>query len=157
MNTFLSHTPEENPGLVLWHVTHMWQRILNTILKKYDLTHLQFVLLATIAWLDHKHETITQIKLAKQTKIHTMQVSQVLKALEQKKYITRKPAEKDPRANVINITREGYQKVKFASAVVEKAERDFFDLNKTDERVFIKTLAHLANKGIIFLHSSALF
>ena len=43
--------PEDSPGFLLWHVTLRWQRDIAAALAPLDLTHVQFVLLATTWWL----------------------------------------------------------------------------------------------------------
>ena len=43
--------PGETFGFRLWRIVHAWQRRLEGALAPLDLTHLQFVTLATIGWL----------------------------------------------------------------------------------------------------------
>jgi aromatic ring-opening dioxygenase catalytic subunit (LigB family) len=42
---------EDSPGFLLWQLTALWQRKLNTLLKDLDLTHAQFVVLMSAHWL----------------------------------------------------------------------------------------------------------
>jgi hypothetical protein len=42
---------EESPGFLLWRVSTLWRRAIEAILKPLGLTHPQFVVLATTAWL----------------------------------------------------------------------------------------------------------
>src|SRR4051794_3311958 len=42
--------PDESPGFLLWQVTNRWQQAQRATLKAHDLTHVQFVLLATLSW-----------------------------------------------------------------------------------------------------------
>ena len=39
--------PAESPGFLLWKISNAWQRRLRVALQPYELTHSQFVLLAT--------------------------------------------------------------------------------------------------------------
>jgi hypothetical protein len=39
--------PDKSPGFLLWQVTLRWQRKVTIALAPLDLTHVQFVLLAT--------------------------------------------------------------------------------------------------------------
>jgi hypothetical protein len=39
--------PAASPGFLLWHLTLAWQRAVTAVLEPLDLTHVQFVLLAT--------------------------------------------------------------------------------------------------------------
>jgi DNA-binding MarR family transcriptional regulator len=45
---FKFETPSESNGFLLWKATNLWQREINKILKKFDLTHTQFVVLASL-------------------------------------------------------------------------------------------------------------
>ena len=41
----------DSPGFLLWHATLRWQRAMVDALSPFDLTHTQFVLLASTWWL----------------------------------------------------------------------------------------------------------
>ena len=41
---------EESSGLLLWQVSMLWQRGIKKVLQPFDLTHPQFVLLASAQW-----------------------------------------------------------------------------------------------------------
>ena len=43
--------PDESPGFLLWRVTLRWQRVIAAALRPLGLTHVQFVLLASVWWL----------------------------------------------------------------------------------------------------------
>lgn len=46
--------PAGSPGFLLWNVSLSWHREVGSVLKPLDLTHVQFVLLASTWWLsDH--------------------------------------------------------------------------------------------------------
>ncbi len=51
------------PRLLLWQVTNRWQAAQRAALKPFGLTHVQFVLLASLAWLDVEGP-VTQKQLA---------------------------------------------------------------------------------------------
>jgi len=55
--------PEESPGYLLWQITMLWQRKTKRELDKLDITHTQFVLMATLAWLSRTSEAVTQVDL----------------------------------------------------------------------------------------------
>src|SRR5262249_15030206 len=58
-------TPEQSPGFLLWRATLAWQRRMRSVLTPHDLTHVQFVLLASLWWLeDHDDQPPTQARLA---------------------------------------------------------------------------------------------
>ena len=48
--------PEESLGFLLWRATLRWQRGVAAVLTPLDLTHVQFVLLASTWWLNAQGE-----------------------------------------------------------------------------------------------------
>src|SRR5256886_16840953 len=58
--------PQDSPGFLLWHVTLRWQRAVTAALAPLDLTHVQFVLLASLWWLNEHGEHPNQLTVARQ-------------------------------------------------------------------------------------------
>src|SRR4029450_10195037 len=76
-------TPEQSPGFQLWRVNLSWQRRIRSVLEPHQLTHVQFVLLASLWWLsDHGDDPPTQTRLAQQAGTDPMMTSQVIRKLE---------------------------------------------------------------------------
>lgn len=88
-NTFSVNEPEESSGFLLWQVTNLWQREIKKALEQYNLTHSQFVLMASIHWLTLHEQEVTQIVLSAHTKIDPMTTSTVLRTLQQKELVKR--------------------------------------------------------------------
>ncbi|KAB2584620.1 MarR family transcriptional regulator, partial [Rhodococcus erythropolis] len=78
----------DSPGLMLWRVTNAWQASIRAALRPFDLTHVQFVLLAALTWLDAE-TPITQRDLAEYARTDPMMTSQVIRTLESKKLVER--------------------------------------------------------------------
>src|SRR5438477_10996940 len=74
-------TADDSTGLLLWQVTNRWQAAQRSALKPFDLTHVQFVLLASLSWLD-ADGPVTQRLLADHAVTDPMMTSQVLRTLE---------------------------------------------------------------------------
>jgi DNA-binding MarR family transcriptional regulator len=72
---------DDSPGLLLWQVTNRWQAAQRAALRPFDLTHVQFVLLASLTWLDSDRPPVTQKQLAEHAATDPMMTSQVLRAL----------------------------------------------------------------------------
>jgi DNA-binding MarR family transcriptional regulator len=125
-NTFSFENAEDSSGFLLWQVTNLWQREIRKALEKYDLTHSQYVLLASIHWLTLHHQEVTQIILSSHTKIDPMTTSTVLRTLQLKNLIQRQEHTKDTRAKTVTLTEEGKKIVKQAVKAVEKFDGDFF-------------------------------
>jgi DNA-binding MarR family transcriptional regulator len=119
-------TPEESPGFLLWQVCNAWQRKQREALAALSLTHVQFVLLASTAWLERAHPHLTQAKLAAQAKTDPMMTSQVLRTLEKLGHIKRSHHPSDTRAFCLSTTPKGRKILEKALLVVENVDRAFF-------------------------------
>jgi MarR family transcriptional regulator, organic hydroperoxide resistance regulator len=119
--------PGESPGFLLWRVTLRWQRLMVAALRPLDLTHVQFVLLASTWWLTEvAGERPTQRRLADHAGTDPMMASQVLRALELKGLLIREPDPVDGRARRLAVTRAGAALARKAITVVEAADAEFF-------------------------------
>jgi DNA-binding MarR family transcriptional regulator len=118
--------PEESPGFLLWHVTLRWQRMIAAALAPLDLTHVQFVLLATAWWLNSRGEDPNQLSLATQAGTDVKMTSEVLRKLEAKGLIVRTVDAADTRAKKLRVTDRGAERAIQAVAVVEAADAAFF-------------------------------
>lgn len=125
-------TPRESPGFLLWLVTNSWQRQVRAALDSLDLTHVQFVLLASLAWLSRDGAAVTQVRLAQQARTDVMMTSQVVRALERKGLLRRGAHPADHRAKGLQVTPTGRQLVDQALGLVERADAKFFRAVGTD-------------------------
>jgi DNA-binding MarR family transcriptional regulator len=116
---------QESPGLLLWQVTNRWQAAQRAALKPFGLTHVQFVLLASLAWLD-VDGPVTQKKLADHAATDVMMTSQVLRALQGRGLVHRAPHPDDGRARAVTVSAEGRALANRAIRAVEACDRDFF-------------------------------
>lgn len=117
---------EDSPGLSLWQVTNRWQAAQRAALKPLGLTHVQFVLLASLVWLQ-ADGPVTQKRLADHAAADVMMTSQVLRALEAHGLVTRTPHPEDGRARALAVTEAGRELANRAVVVVEQCDRRFFD------------------------------
>jgi DNA-binding MarR family transcriptional regulator len=123
---FRFNNPDDSPGYLLWQLTTCWQRKLKRELDKLDITHTQFVLLASLAWLSKKKEAVTQVDIATQSKTDRMMVSKVLRTLQSKGLIHRQEHATDTRAKTVSLTPQGALIIQQALIVVEQVDIDFF-------------------------------
>lgn len=138
--------PKQSPGFLLWQVSTKWRREIEAALVTLNLTHPQFMLLASLGWLTRDHATVTQVELARHCGTDVNMTSQVLRSLEQKGYIERHRREGDERSKLSRLTEKGVKLVEQAIPLVEKVDGDFFGklgLEKTNE--YIDILLKLAN------------
>jgi DNA-binding MarR family transcriptional regulator len=134
---------DQSPGLMLWRVTNAWQAVVREALRPFDLTHVQFVLLASLAWL-RAEGPVTQRHLADHARTDPMMTSQVLRALEAKGLVERSPHPTDARARALVVTPDGARLANAANAVVEEADRRFFGRLEGEQRAFAALLGRLS-------------
>lgn len=127
-NTFSVEKPEDSSGFLLWQVTNLWQREIKKVLEQHEITHSQFVLLASIHWLTLNNQEVTQIILSNHTKIDPMTTSTVLRTLQQKGFVQRQEHSTDTRAKIVGLTEMGIETVKKAVITVEAFDTAFFTL-----------------------------
>lgn len=137
-------TPDRSPGFLLWHISTSWRSSVESILKPLDLTHPQFVILASLGWLTRNGERVTQAAIGKLAGLDPNTTSQIIKGLESKQFIKREQSS-DARAKNPVLTGKGAQILKAALPAVERADAEFFDLLiKKEREQMIKTFQKLA-------------
>lgn len=137
---------DDSPGLMLWRVTNTWQAEQRAALQPFDVTHVQFVLLASLAWL-RSDAPVTQRDLADHAHTDPMMTSQVLRALEAKGLIRRGQHPTDARARALTVTKEGSALANAANAAVEAADQTFFGRLNDDQTRFTRMLRRLSEVG----------
>jgi len=136
---------EDSSGFLLWQVTNLWQREIKKALEKHDLTHSQFVLLASIFWLSQQKESITQILLSSHSKIDPMTTSTVLRTLQTKGLLQRQEHSTDTRAKTVELTGSGKKVIKQAVKTVENFDKEFFQPLGDEAKDFNKKMMALIN------------
>ena len=117
----------DSPGFLLWHATLRWQRAMADALAPYDITHVQFVLLASTWWLCEHGGPPRQRDLADHAGTDPMMTSQVVRALADKGLVVREVDPDDRRAWRVSPTPEGTALARRAVAAVESADTAYFD------------------------------
>jgi DNA-binding MarR family transcriptional regulator len=124
--TRFSDGPAASPGFLLWHVTHAWQRAVAAALRPLELTHVQFVLLASAWWLEEQGSTPNQLQLARQAGTDVKMTSQVVRKLEAKGLLQRTIDPADTRARRLRPTGDGARLARRAIVAVEDVDARFF-------------------------------
>lgn len=121
------HGPGQSPGFLLWQTTNRWQRSIVAALKPSGLTHVQFVLLASVWWFSRDGEAPpTQREVADHAVTDPMMTSQVLRELERRGLVKRRRDPRDGRVWRITPTAAGAELAQRSIEVVEAADRAFF-------------------------------
>lgn len=119
--------PEDSPGFLLWQVSTEWRRQVENALVPLNITHPQFVILASTGWLTREKYEVSQVELARHCKIDVTMTSQILRALEKKGLIERRQREANEKSKFPHLTKLGMALVKKAIPLVEKVDIQFFE------------------------------
>lgn len=117
---------DDSPGFLLWQLTNLWQQRMRSALAPLGITHVQFVLLASVAWLENSERLVSQVSLSRHAHTDVMMTSQVVRTLEEKGLLKRTVHPTDTRARVVSLTAEGRKVAQQALNVVETADEQFF-------------------------------
>lgn len=139
--------PEQSPGYLLWRVSTQWRALAEKALKAYDLTHPQFVVLASLAWLTQDGKKVSQIDVGRMAGLDPNTTSQILRGLEKKKMIERTQSVDERSKNPI-VTALGRKILEKALPAVEKADILFFEkIHKEDIGILLKLFQQLMGQS----------
>ena len=124
-------------------VYNKWHSMIKKELKKMNLTHPQFVVLASLAYLSQNGNEVTQVMISKLSGIDVMTVSQILNLLEKNDFVKRKEHSRDTRAKAVILNKKGEEVLQKAVPLVEQIDEFFFGKLDTDEEQFKHFLARL--------------
>ena len=124
-------------------VYNKWHSMIKKELKKMNLTHPQFVVLASLAYLLQDSDEVTQVMISKLSGIDVMTVSQILSLLEKHDFVKRKEHSRDTRAKAVILNKKGEEALQKAVPLVEQIDEIFFEKLDTDEEQFKHFLARL--------------
>ena len=124
-------------------VYNKWHSMIKKELKKMNLTHPQFVVLASLAYLSQDSNEVTQVMISKLSGIDVMTVSQILGLLEKHDFVKRKEHSRDTRAKAVILNKKGEETLQKAVPLVEQIDEIFFEKLNTDEGQFKHFLVRL--------------
>ena len=124
-------------------VYNKWHSMIKKELKKMNLTHPQFVVLASLAYLSQNGNEVTQVMISKLSGIDVMTVSQILGLLEKHNFVKRKEHSRDTRAKAVILNKKGEEILQKAVPLVEQIDENFFKKLDTDEGQFKHFLVRL--------------
>ena len=146
-NSIYKNDETESTGLLFIKVYNKWESNLKRVLKSVDLTLPQFIVLTSLLFLSNREEYVTQVDIARFTGMDVMTVSQIVRLLEKKDYISRDQHPKDSRAKLVSVTKFGAEKVNHALPLVEGVDEEFFEKLSNDREVFNRFLVELEDKN----------
>jgi len=134
---------EKSTGLLFMRVYNKWHSMIKKELKKMNLTHPQFVVLASLAYLSQNSNEVTQIMISKLSGVDVMTISQILGLLEKHNFLKRKEHSKDTRAKAVTLNKKGEEILQKAVPLVEQIDEFFFGKLDSDEEQFKYFLVRL--------------
>ncbi|MEQ9812497.1 MAG: MarR family winged helix-turn-helix transcriptional regulator [Azospirillaceae bacterium] len=139
--------PENNPGFLLWQVTNLWQRRQRAALDEVGITHVQFILMAGLAWLQQREGAVSQSRLAQFCKTDPMMTSQVVRSLEEQGLMMRTLHPADKRARQLELTDAGIDVLNRAMPLVLETDAIFFNPMGDGQPDMIEALRRLWRSG----------
>ncbi len=143
MQPFQFEDAGDSPGFLLWQLTNLWQQRIHAALAPLGITHVQFVLLASTAWLEKSGAIVSQVSLARHAHTDVMMTSSVLRTLEEKNLLRREAHPKDARARRILLSETGWRMVEQSVPVVEAADALFFSALGEQSTAFTQAMRKL--------------
>ena len=131
-----------SPGFLMWRATNAWQRAQRTALHAFDLTHVQYALLATLSG-DDARKGLSQAEISNRSGVDPMTTSQVIRNLEGRDLVSRAASAEDKRAQRVTLTTGGRALVRKAQPKVDKTDSDFFAAAGKNQAAISAALAAL--------------
>ena len=144
-NVFSVQEASQSLGLALWQATIVWQRKLKAVLDPFQVSHTQFVLMASLLWFEMQDADLVQVDLIHHCRLDKMTVSKSLKKLELEGYIERTESLKDTRAKKVKLTPEGKKLARKLVNLIEAEDARFFNrLNPSKRQQLLGALQELS-------------
>lgn len=124
-------------------VYNKWHFMIKKELKNLNLTHPQFVVLTSLAYLSQHDNEVTQVMISKLSGIDVMTISQILSLLEKHGFVERKEHSRDTRAKAVILNEKGEAILQKAVPIVEQIDELFFGKLKNNEDRFNEFLTKL--------------
>ena len=122
------HTlPINDTGFLLWRLSNIWRKQINDAIAYLNLTHVQYLLLASIAQLEYKDKLTSQKSIAQYARIDIMMTSKVLRKQEQRKLVNRRKYNLDGRVYLSTLTKKGLALLQEVTPIIKKVDRNFFE------------------------------
>lgn len=136
--------PKDSPGFLLWQTTISWQRMIKKALEPHSISHAQFVIIGILLWLHRQKKNVTQIDIARMSKLDKMTVSKSLKKLVNMHLVAKHENQEDTRAKSVQLTKLGIALACKLLPIVESIDVEFFgQLPKKQEKNLIVILQKL--------------
>jgi len=138
---------ENKIGLLIWKTSNFWQSKLRKILKPYNVSLNEYLILQSINYLLKNKSNIYQNEISNLIGVDTSVASVTLKLLENKKFISREIKD-DNRKKIIKILQKGDDLFKILFPMIESEEKKIFEKLNNETFNFTNSLKLLLGKKI---------
>ena len=138
---------ENKIGLLIWKTSNHWQSRLRKILKLYNISLNEFLILESIHHLHSTKSKTHQSVISSYIGIDVSVASVTFKLLENKNYISRQ-FESDNRKKIIKMLDKGKNLFECISPLINKEEQHMFEKLKNETFNFTNSLKLLLGKKI---------
>jgi DNA-binding MarR family transcriptional regulator len=115
----VSDTSKATPGYLVWRLANKWRTAVDQALAPLNLTHAQYVLLASLSGLEHAGRRPSQRELADHTGLEALYVSKLARSLESAGLVGRTRDTEDTRVVRLALTEAGRTAVRPAIDAVQ--------------------------------------
>ncbi len=112
-------TPSPTPGYLVWRLANKWRTAVDQALAPLNLTHAQYVLLASLSGMERSGRQPSQRELADYTGLEALYVSKLARSLEAGGLVRRTRDAEDTRVVRLALTDEGRKAVRPAIDAVQ--------------------------------------
>jgi DNA-binding MarR family transcriptional regulator len=130
-------------GLLFIRAYNLWHTRIKRRLRAMGLTHPQFVVMTTLAYLCRTHASVSQARVAAMADMDVMLVSQIVRNLEKSGFLTRSENPLDTRSYALHLSDKGKTIIKTALPIVEAIDEDFFNGLGECRKTFVALLQRL--------------
>jgi MarR family transcriptional regulator, organic hydroperoxide resistance regulator len=141
------HNPLTLISYQMWNTNKELQKELDFILKSFNLTYVQFLLLQTVFILNQDKKFVTQQDISNYLIMDKNITSSTMRRLDFKKYVIRKTHPIDTRAKIILLTDDGEKRLLQTSKLIQLRDEKYFRLKIERQSGFERQLATL-NTGV---------
>ena len=118
---------EDSPGFMLWKAANRLQRLHAEVLSDLEVTPTQCSLLTCLVYLQQgEGGAVTASRIVEHSGMDKMSVSDLLKSLERKKLLRRRPHPEDGRSRLVEVTAAGERITNAAVTRIEALDTEFF-------------------------------
>jgi len=147
MSIFDVQTPQQSIGFQFWKLHAQWQKKVGEILAPFNITHTQFVMMASIAWFEEQGISPSQAQVAKLMNLEKMTFSKAIRQLESKKMVKRSKSKKDARLRCLSLEAQALEIVPLAMQAIAEVDIEIFGALGEHKQTFSKILLIL-NKNL---------